>query len=121
MVYTDEVGEGSLIYPGAYVGPYVKLGKANIVHMMVCISHHINVGDYNFFAGGSMIGGDVIVGSNCFIGMHNTIRNGITIGDRVLIGAKNFISHDLDSGYAFTGNDDVDKKRIKSDLMCKFI
>lgn len=121
IVYSDDIGEGSLIYPGAYVGPYVKLGHANIVHMMVCISHHINIGDFNFFAGGSMIGGDVAIGSNCFIGMQNTIKNGISIGDRVLVGAKNFISHDLESGYAYTGNEDVDNKKIKSDLMCKFI
>lgn len=119
IVYSDKIGEGTLIYPGAYVGPYCEIGVANIIHMQVCVSHHIKTGNFNFLAGGTMIGGNVVIGSNCFIGMSNTIRNGIKIGDRVLIGAKNYVPKDLRSKYAFIGKDSC--KPIYSDFLIKFI
>lgn len=118
-VYTDIIGEGTLIYPGTYIGPYCEIGIANIIHMQVCVSHHIKTGNFNFFAGGTMIGGDVEIGSNCFIGMDNTIRNGIQIGDRVLIGAKNFVSKSLRSKFAFIGTES--DKPLYSDFLVKFI
>lgn len=42
-VYTDKIGDGSIIMPGAFVGPYVELGVSDIIYANVSLTHHITI------------------------------------------------------------------------------
>lgn len=103
-VYSDNIGEGSIIMPGCYVGPYVKIGKSNIVYSNVTLTHHIEIGDYNFIGAGVTIGGDVIIKNNCFIGMNSTIRNGINLLSKTLIGMHSNILSSTEENKVYFGN-----------------
>lgn len=52
------VGEGSFIYPGAFVGNHVIIGKNCIIHPNVSIMDHCILGNNVIIQAGSVIGGD---------------------------------------------------------------
>ena len=120
-LYTTEIGEGSIILPTAFVGPYVSIGKSVILWNNVSICHHNQIGDFTHIAGGTTIGGETNIGSNCFIGMNCTIKNGIKVGDRTFLGANSYMSQDTEGGLGFVGNPATNPRGAKSDLMIKFL
>lgn len=120
-LYTTEIGEGSIILPMAFVGPYVSIGKSVILWNNVSICHHNKVGDFTHIAGGTTIGGETNIGSNCFIGMNCTFKNGIEVGDRTFVGANSYMSKSTEGGLGFVGNPAINPRGAKSDLMIKFL
>jgi len=121
IVYTSEIGEGSIILPTAFVGPYVSIGKSVILWNNVSVCHHNRIGDFTHIAGGTTIGGETNIGSNCFIGMNCTVKNGIEVGDRTFIGANSYMSQNTEGGLGFVGNPATNPRGAKSDLMIKFL
>ena len=53
-----EIGEGTIIEPGAFVADHVKIGKNCIIHANVSINNHVVIGDNVIIQSGSVIGGD---------------------------------------------------------------
>lgn len=104
-VYSDDIGKGCIIMPGAFVGPNVKLGKGNIIYSNVSLTHHITIGNYNFIASGCVLGGGISIENNCFIGLNTTIRNRISIPSFTLIGcASNIVKPIEDENTIWIGN-----------------
>ncbi len=52
------VGEGSFIYPGAFIGNHVRIGKNTIIHPNVTIMDHSIIGDNVVIQAGTVIGSD---------------------------------------------------------------
>lgn len=121
IVYSDEIGEGAMILPGSFVGPEVKIGKGTILHLHAYASHNITIGDFCYFAGGSMFGGDVTIGNNCFTGLNSSLKNGITLADRTFVSANSFVNRDTKFGLGYIGSPAVNPKGIKSDFLIKFV
>jgi len=55
---TAEIGEGTVIQPGVFVGNYVKIGKGCIIHPNVSIYDRTVIGDNVIIQSSSVIGGD---------------------------------------------------------------
>lgn len=53
-----EIGEGTHIQPGAFIGNHVKIGKNCIIHANVSIYDHSSIGDEVIIHSGSIIGAD---------------------------------------------------------------
>jgi UDP-3-O-[3-hydroxymyristoyl] glucosamine N-acyltransferase len=53
-----EIGEGTVIQPGAFVGNHVKIGKNCIIHASASIYDHTVIGDEVIIHSGSVIGAD---------------------------------------------------------------
>ena len=104
QVYTDDIGEGSLIMPNAYIGPYVKLGACCVVNPGTQLSHHISMGNFNFIGRGVIVGGDVEICNNCFIGLHSTIKNKIKISDYTIVGAGSNVIKSTEENCVYVGN-----------------
>ncbi len=85
-VYSKTIGKGSLILPGAFIGPDCRVGNGCVVYTNVQLTHHINVGDFSFIGSGCVIGGNVNIGHNSFIGMNSTIRNKACLAPYTLAG-----------------------------------
>lgn len=104
-VYTPDIGEGSIIMPGAFVGPDVSVGKACIIYSNVSLTHHINIEDYCFIASGCVLGGNVTIGHNSFIGLNSTIRNRVSLAPYTLVGAaSNLLNVSNSMGGVIFGN-----------------
>lgn len=95
-VLTDDIGEGTIIMERALIGPFCKLGNANIIFADAHIAHHTTVGDFNFFTISVAVAGNVKIGCNCFFGNNCTIRNGIEIEDYTLVGAGAYVSRNTE-------------------------
>lgn len=91
-VYTSDISEGNIILPGSFIGPFVSLGRCNIIYSNVSLTHHIVIGSFNFIASGCVLGGNITVGNNCFIGLNSTIRNRLNIPSYTLIGCASNIT-----------------------------
>lgn len=55
---TAIIGEGSFIYPGAFIGHHVMIGKNCIIHPNTSIMDHCVIGDNVVIQSGSVIGSD---------------------------------------------------------------
>ena len=55
---TAEIGEGTIIQPGAFIGNHVKIGKRCLIHSNVSIYDHSVIGDDVIIHANSVIGAD---------------------------------------------------------------
>lgn len=118
---SDDIGEGCIIMPTAYVPPCTKIGKCNIINMGTYITHTGNIGDFNWFAATIVMGGNIKMGSNCFIGMGCTLKNGISVGSKVFLGANSYLSDNAEDGLAYIGSPAENKRGLKSSIVIDFV
>ena len=52
------IGEGSFIYPGAFIGNHVRIGKNSIIFPNVSIMDHCIIGDHVIIQAGTVVGGN---------------------------------------------------------------
>lgn len=87
LVYTEDVGEGSIIYPGCFIAPFTKIGKGCFLENSCSVAHHTVVGDFVFCGPGANICGDVTVSEYCFLGAGSVVAGPIHLGRRTLVAA----------------------------------
>lgn len=51
------IGEGTFVYPGAFIGNHVSIGKHCVIHPNVTIMDHCIIGDHVIIQPGTVIGG----------------------------------------------------------------
>ena len=114
---TAEIGEGTIIQPGAFIGNHVKIGKNCVIHANVTINDHAIIGDNVIIRSGTVLGadafyyknretgfdrlksvGNVIIEDNVEIGANCTIDRGVTastiIGEGTVMDNLIQIGHD---------------------------
>lgn len=101
LVYTDAVGEGTIIYPGCNIAYGVTIGEGNFFETGVTVAHHTRIGNYNFFAPRSVICGDVTIGEHNFIGANCTVISAQDIGREVLVAAGAVVRNTEDHSVYF--------------------
>jgi UDP-3-O-[3-hydroxymyristoyl] glucosamine N-acyltransferase len=108
---TAEIGEGTVVQPGAFVGNHVKIGKNCIIHSNVSIYDHCILGDHVIIHSGTVLGADafyfqkrkektikfescgrVIIKDHVEIGANCTIDKGVS-GDTVIDEYTKFDNH----------------------------
>lgn len=108
---TAEIGEGTVIQPGAFVGNHVKIGKNCLIHANASVYDHCVVGDNVVLHSGSVIGADgfyfqkrkgetlkfnsvgrVILGNHVEVGANTSIDKGVT-GDTIIGDYTKFDNH----------------------------
>lgn len=106
-VYTNEIGDGVIIYPNVVIEPFVKIGKGCFIESSCSIAHHCTIGNFNFFALGVTTGGGVVTEDNCFFGLSSIISTGKKIGKRTLVGAGVCVTNDTLPGTALRHSEAV--------------
>ena len=64
-----EVGAGTFIAHGVYIGPRAKIGKHCIINPKATIGHDVIVEDYGFVGGGAILSGFSILAEGAVLGM----------------------------------------------------
>jgi UDP-3-O-[3-hydroxymyristoyl] glucosamine N-acyltransferase len=83
-----EIGEGTILQPGAFVGNHVKIGKNCIIHSNVSIYDHSVIGDNVIIHANSVIGADAYYFQKKPAGYRKLESCGrVVLKDRVEIGA----------------------------------
>lgn len=84
-----EIGEGTIIQPGAFVGNHVKIGKNCVIHSNVSINDYSIIGDDVIIRSGTVLGADAFYYKNRETGFDRLKSVGnVVIEDRVEIGAN---------------------------------
>ena len=85
---TAEIGEGTVIQPGAFIGNHVRIGKNCIIHANVSIYDHSVIGDEVIIHSNTVIGADTYYFQKKPAGYRKLESCGrVVIKDRVEIGA----------------------------------
>lgn len=105
-----KIGEGSFVFEGNVLQPFVVIGNNTILWSGNHIGHHSKIGDHCFITSHVVISGNVEVGNYSFIGVNATIVNNVKIGERNFIGAAVLISKNTkpNSSYIAHSNKPVD-------------
>ncbi|CAN2169791.1 WbbJ Acetyltransferase (isoleucine patch superfamily) [Candidatus Nanopelagicaceae bacterium] len=85
------VGRGSVLFPGAKVGPNSRIGEFVHLNTNSSIDHDCNIADFCSLAPGAVTGGNVRLGKKTAILLNAAISNGINVSDDVVIGATSFL------------------------------
>ena len=84
-----EIGEGTVVQPGAFVGNNVKIGKNCLIHSNVSLYDNTVIGDNVTIHSGSVLGGDAFYYKKRPDGYDKLISGGrVVIKDNVDIGAN---------------------------------
>jgi len=86
---------GSIILPGAYIGPFCTLGENIIINTKASIDHESVIGQDSHCMGGCVITGRVTVQDNCTIGSNATILPDLIIGHGSTIGAGAVVTKNI--------------------------
>ena len=85
---TAEIGEGTVIQPGSFIGNHVKIGKNCIIHSNVTIYDHTLIGDDVILHAGCILGADAFYFQRRPEGWKKLESCGrVVIEDKVEIGA----------------------------------
>ena len=85
---TAEIGEGTIIQPGVFIGNFVKIGKNCIIHSNVSINDYSIIGDEVIISSNSVIGADAYYFQRKKEGFKRLESCGrVVIEDQVEIGA----------------------------------
>lgn len=79
------LGEATYLFPGASVGPAVRIGNNCIINQNVVIAHDSVIGDHVHLAPNAVVAGHCRVGTMSTIGMCATVMNQINVGENCLI------------------------------------
>jgi acetyltransferase EpsM len=74
------------VFPHAYVGSSVTIGRGSIVNTSAIVSHDCVLADYVNLAPGAILAGAVSVGKGSLIGMGVTVNLNVNIGAEARIG-----------------------------------
>jgi UDP-3-O-[3-hydroxymyristoyl] glucosamine N-acyltransferase len=108
---TAEIGKGTVIQPGVFIGEHVKIGKDCIIHANVSIYDHTIIGDHVIIHSGTVLGADafyfqkrpkktikfetcgkVVIKDHVEIGANCTIDKGVS-GDTIIDEYTKFDNH----------------------------
>lgn len=117
VVYSDQLGEGCIIYPGAIIMPYVEIGVGTFIEAGVVIAHHSKIGEFNFIGPGAHFCGNVRTGSNCFIGGAAEIVNNCILGQYSFVAANAKVSHDVKQHEAILPTRSVKSSKSSDEMM----
>ncbi|HUI56121.1 MAG TPA: NeuD/PglB/VioB family sugar acetyltransferase [Bryobacteraceae bacterium] len=86
-VGTSEIGEGTLLAPGAMVTSRTRIGRHTILNVKASVSHDCQVGDFVNLNPGATVCGNCRIGDGAFIGAGATVIDKTCIGEGAIVGA----------------------------------
>jgi sugar O-acyltransferase (sialic acid O-acetyltransferase NeuD family) len=97
------LGDGSVVMPGAVIGPDVQGGEGCIINTCASVDHDCTLGAFVHIAPDAHLAGTVRVGDASFVGMGSVVREGTTIGASVTVGAASAVLDDVADGVTVYG------------------
>ena len=99
-----EIGLATYVGPSCNINVFAKIGNGVICNTGCIIEHECVIKDFSHIGPGSVLLGNVTIGSNTLIGANSTVLPGIKIGDNVIVGAGSVVTKDISSNSLGFGN-----------------
>ena len=117
-IYSDAIGEGTIVYPNCYIAPHTRIGKGCFLENGVSIAHDSKLDDFIFCAPRVNICGDNVIQSNCFLGAGCIVAGDITLQKRSLVAAGAVCLRDaLEGTICFQPKTVYTRDKIPEDLI----
>jgi len=97
MGFSSKVGDGTVLMPGAIVGPLAQVGRFCIINTRASLDHECVMGDYSSLAPGAMTGGNSKIGLRSAICIGARVDHSTTIGQDTVIGGNSYANRDIPS------------------------
>lgn len=109
-----EIGIGSVVLAGAFVGAGSKIGDHVILLQGACVSHDCAVGNYATITSGACLAGMVRVGLGAYIGMGSLVRNGLNVGSGAIVGMGAVVTRHVPDDCVVQGNPALNRSPLHS-------
>lgn len=100
---TAKIGQGSFIGAGCVVMTGAVVGENVIVNTFTSVDHDCLVGDHSQLTAGITLGGETVIGKNCFFGVKAATIPGMKIGDNVQVMAGSLITKSFENNVVIGG------------------
>ncbi len=80
-------GEGSVIFPGAVLGAFVKTGSNVCIYSNAVIEHKTYIGEHSYISPGVTIAGNCHIGSSSFFGINAGVADSVCLKNNTKVGA----------------------------------
>ncbi len=98
-----ELGEGSIVSPGARITGNVFVGRNCLVNTNVVLSHDDVIGDFVVLSPSATLCGGVRVGDRAAVFAGATVMPGVEIGADATVGAGSLVHRDVPAGATVAG------------------
>jgi sugar O-acyltransferase (sialic acid O-acetyltransferase NeuD family) len=95
--------EGSCVFAGAILNPFVNIAQGIIVNTSASVDHHSSIGSFAHLCPGSVLAGGVAVGDRCFVGAGAVVSNQIHITNDVILGAGAVVTKSISEAGTYVG------------------
>ena len=99
-----QIGEGSMLLPGALTTVSASIGRHFIAYTHASIAHDATIGDFVTVAPLVAISGSVRIGDGVEIGAGASVRQGISLGIGCMIGMGAVVVKDVEPNTVVVGN-----------------
>ncbi|WP_162299576.1 NeuD/PglB/VioB family sugar acetyltransferase [Pseudomethylobacillus aquaticus] len=97
------IGLGSVVFPGAVIGPHANLSKGVVVNAHSFIGAMSDIGAFSNICPGVTVGSCTSIGENAYIGMRASIIQSLKIASNTVIGAGASVVNDIDFSGTYAG------------------
>jgi sugar O-acyltransferase (sialic acid O-acetyltransferase NeuD family) len=97
------IEEGSCVFVGAVLNPFVQIGKGVIINTSASIDHHSSIGSFTHICPGAVLADNVKVGESCFVGTGTVISNQIDITNEVTLFAGAVVVKSIEEAGIYVG------------------
>lgn len=111
----SKIGAGTIVMPGALVGPNSVVGKFCLLNTRSSIDHDTTMLDFSSLAPGAVTGGKVSIGLRSNVAIGATLINGVSIGDDTIVGANSLLNSNLPDNVVAYGHPAKIVRHRKSD------
>jgi sugar O-acyltransferase (sialic acid O-acetyltransferase NeuD family) len=112
------VQPNTMIMEGAFVQPFVEIGRDCVIWSTTRVGFHTRIGDHCWIVC-ALFGESVTVGDHSFIGLNATLAPSITIGRSNVIGAGALVMHDTEDFAVYKGHASTPSEK-RSDQLRRF-
>lgn len=102
--HRSSLGFGNYVGKHVCINSFAQIGSNCILNTGCIIEHECLVGNHSHIAPGSVLLGNVKIGSSTLIGANSTVLPGIIIGDNVVVGAGSVVTKNIPNGGKWIGN-----------------
>jgi sugar O-acyltransferase (sialic acid O-acetyltransferase NeuD family) len=92
-----EIGEGTVVMPGAIVGPNTLVGRFCVINTRASIDHDGSMQDFSSLGPAAVTGGTVQLGERCAVGIGAVLKHRVKVGNDSVVGAHSYLNKDLPS------------------------
>ncbi|MEG0873100.1 MAG: acetyltransferase [Clostridia bacterium] len=104
VISTDvDIGEGTVIMPGAIINVSTKIGRHVIVNTGSIIEHDNILDDYVHISPNAALSGNVKIGKLTSIGTGSCVKNNINICGNCTVGVGSVIIKDIENAGVYAG------------------